>query len=75
MHWPEEALNIQSELIFVNGMVHLMMYFLCWKSEKEKILNLAGIRILLTQDLLNTSQMLLLLSYLDPWQRSRRQDT
>ena len=36
----------------------------------KKIQDPAGIR---TQDLLNTSQMLLPLSHLDPWQRSGRQ--
>ena len=38
----------------------------------EKIQDPAGIR---TQDLLNTSQMLLPLNYLDPWQKSGRQAT
>ena len=38
----------------------------------EKIRDPAGIR---TQDLLNTSQMPLPLSHLDPWQRSGRQAT
>ena len=38
----------------------------------KKIRDPAGIR---TQDLLNTSQMFLPLSHLDPWQRSGRQAT
>ena len=38
----------------------------------EKIQDPAGIR---TQDLLNTSQMLLPLSHSDPWQTIRRQAT
>ena len=38
----------------------------------EKFWDPAGIR---TQDLLNTSQMLLPLSHLDPWQRRVRQAT
>ena len=37
-----------------------------------KIRDPAGIR---TEDLLNTSQILLPLSHLDPWQRSGRQGT
>ena len=40
--------------------------------DTEKIQDPAGIR---TQDLLNTSQTLLPLSHLDPWQRNGRQAT
>ena len=49
------------------------MFFLLWEWEinpREKIQDPAGIR---TQDLLSTSQMLLQLNHLDPWQRSGKQ--
>ena len=44
--------------------------FLVGNKSTEKVRDTGGIQ---TQDLLNTSQMLLPLSHLDPWQRSGRQ--
>ena len=58
-----------------NVFVHGDMYdvFGEWEiNPRKKIRDPAGIR---TQDLLNTSQTLLPLSHLDPWQRSGRQAT
>ena len=61
-------------ILIKSGGLQAMMFLLREreKDPQKKIWGPAGIQ---TQDLLNTSQTLLPLSHLDPWQRSGRQAT